>query len=72
MADLVEEVDVDFLKAVDGAELVELVMDFVEDKRLVVVGGVVADDVVNGVGRKEVHNLDPILEIWILIAISHI
>jgi hypothetical protein len=72
VADLVEEVDVDLLEAVDGTELVELVMDFVEDKRLVVVGGVVADDVVNGVGRKEVHNLDPILEIWILIAISHI
>ena len=52
------------MEAVDGAELVKLVMDFVEDKRLVVVGGVVADDVVNGVGREEVHNLDPILEIW--------
>jgi hypothetical protein len=46
-ANLIEKVNVNFLKTVHGAELVEFVMDFVEDQRLVVVGRVVADDVVN-------------------------
>ena len=46
-ANLIEEINVNFLKTVHGAELVEFVMDFVEDQRLVVVGRVVADDVVD-------------------------
>ena len=56
---LVKEVDVDFLEAVDGAELVELVVDLVEDQRLVVVGGVVAHDVVHGFEREQVDHHDP-------------
>ncbi len=46
-ANLIEKINVNFLKTVYGAKLVEFVMDFVEDQRLVVVGRVVADDVVN-------------------------
>jgi hypothetical protein len=46
-ANLIEKINVNFLKTVHGAKLVEFVMDFVEDQRLVVVGRVVADDVVN-------------------------
>ncbi len=46
-SNLIEEINVDFLKAVHRAELVEFVMDFVEDQRLVVVGRVVANDVVD-------------------------
>lgn len=38
---LTEELDVDLLKRVDTAELVQLVVDLVEDERLVVVGSVV-------------------------------
>ena len=45
---LVKEIDVDFLKAMNRAELVKLVMDLVEDEGLVVVGRVVANDVENG------------------------
>ena len=47
------------MEAVDGAELVELVVDLVEDQRLVVVGGVVAHDVVHGFEREQVDHLDP-------------
>ena len=45
---LIKEIDVDFLKTMNGAELVELVMDLVEDERLVVIGRVVSDNVKNG------------------------
>ena len=56
---LVKEIDVDFLKAMNRAELVKLVMDRVEDEGLVVVGRVVAHDVMDCIGREEIHNLNP-------------
>ena len=42
-----KEVDVDLLQVVNTAELVELVMNLVVDERFVVVGRVVAHDVVH-------------------------
>lgn len=42
-----EKIDVDFLKVVNTAELVEFMMDLVVDQRLVIVGGVVLDNVVD-------------------------
>ena len=57
LVDLVEEVDVDLLQVVDGAELVQLVVHLVEDERLVVVGGVVLDDVLHGLRLQDVYHL---------------
>ena len=44
---LTEELDVDLLKRVDTAELVQLVVDLVENERLVVVGSVVLHYVIH-------------------------
>jgi len=60
---LVEEIDVDFLQTVDGTELVELVVDLIEDQRLVVVGRVVVHDVVDGLRCQQIDDFDSV-EIW--------
>lgn len=44
---LTKELNVDLLKRVDTAELVQLVVDLVEDERLVVVGCVVLHDIIH-------------------------
>jgi hypothetical protein len=43
---------------VNGAELVELVMNLVEDKGFVVIGRVVSDDVEHSRGSQKVDNLN--------------
>jgi len=50
--------DVHFLEAVTGAELVDLVVDLVEDPRLVVVWAVELDGVVRLCGIQAVHHFN--------------
>lgn len=57
---LIKELNVDLLKRVDTAELVQLVVDLVEDERLVVVGCVVLHDIIHCMWDQEVHHLDPV------------
>lgn len=49
---LTKQLDVHFLQGMGAAELVQLVVDFVEDQGLVVVCGVVPHDVVHWGGRE--------------------
>ncbi len=42
-----KQVNVDFLKSVNAAELIQLVVDFVENQRLVVIGSEVPNDLVD-------------------------
>ena len=52
---LTKQADVDLLQRVDAAELVELVVDLVEDQRLVVVGREVPHDVEHCRGNNTTH-----------------
>jgi hypothetical protein len=45
---------------VDGTELVELVVDLIEDQRLVVVGRVVVHDVVDGLRCQQIDDFDSV------------
>jgi len=50
-----KQIDIDFLEVVHAAELIEFVVDFVVDERLVIVGRVVSDNVVYWTQTKQVY-----------------
>ena len=57
---LVEQVDVHLLKCVYTAELVQLVMHFIENQRLVIICSVILHDIINSISFQDIHHLDAV------------